>query len=624
MLKKTSIKVKILGVIALLAVVASVGLLHMSKEFWKTDVAYRQFISQEAMASLQTARASGVTVMAVLQVARASTLSPNTSQMLEASQTFDKYVGAAQQRLADVADLVPSRRSDAENIRDRLTRLKMLGHGAFAALNSGDERGAGEYVDKVYEFLDEVAPLFAANNEAMTKGLIKGSNALSDSTTSTIGSNLAILAIGILAAIAMSLVVAQAGITSPLRRLREQMISLADGNAAEEVSGLDRRDEIGKMAASVAVFRMSLIDRRRLEQQAEIDRSASAKDRLEREQEKAFEAASLQKTVTTLGKALGSLAGGDLTPVIDHQFVPELDSVRRDFNSTVSKLNDTLHTVTANACAIAAGSEQIRCSANSLATRTEKQAASVEETAAALEQITRAVKDAARRAKEASDLVSRTREGAERSGEVVRNAVDAMHRIEQSSNEISNIIGVIDDIAFQTNLLALNAGVEAARAGDAGKGFAVVAQEVRELAQRSARAAKEIKSLINTSGAQVEVGVTLVGDAGKVLQVIVSEVEAINQHMNAIAEASREQAVGLQEISSAVHEIDQGTQQNAAMVEETTAASHNLAIEATSLSNLMSQFKLGEVVAQEASVPNGIRVPVANNGFSATALRRVV
>ena len=169
-----------------------------------------------------------------------------------------------------------------------------------------------------------------------------------------------------------------------------------------------------------------------------------------------------------------------------------------------------------------------------------------------------------------------------------------MAAIETSSREISNIIGVIDSIAFQTNLLALNAGVEAARAGDAGKGFAVVAQEVRELAQRSANAAQDIKSLITSSSEQVNSGVTLVGETGDALKQIVAEVQEINQHVVAIVEAAKEQSVGLGEINTAVNLMDQSAQENAAMVEQTSAASHNLASEASALNDLLSRFKFGD------------------------------
>ena len=225
--------------------------------------------------------------------------------------------------------------------------------------------------------------------------------------------------------------------------------------------------------------------------------------------------------VGTLAKALKGLSDGDLTQNLDKPFVPTMEKVRHDFNDAVEKLRLAMHSVGTNAEAIAAGSTEIRSAADDLSKRTEQQAASVEETAAALEQITTTVADSSRRAEEAGHLVAATRDNAERSGAVVRNAITAMGQIENSSREISNIIGVIDDIAFQTNLLALNAGVEAARAGDAGKGFAVVAQEVRELAQRSAKAAKEIKALINTSGEQVKSGVSLVGQTGKALEEIV-------------------------------------------------------------------------------------------------------
>ena len=295
--------------------------------------------------------------------------------------------------------------------------------------------------------------------------------------------------------------------------------------------------------------------------------------------------------IDQLGRGLKSLSSGDLLAELAKPFVPSMEAVREDFNHTVEKLREALLRVSRNAGAIAAGSAEIRQAADDLSRRTEQQAASVEETAAALEEITTNVADSSRRAEEAGKLVATTRANAERSGIVVRQAVDAMHGIKSSANEISNIIGVIDEIAFQTNLLALNAGVEAARAGEAGKGFAVVAQEVRELAQRSATAAKEIKALITSSGAQVNAGVDLVAQTGEALCEIVLQVQQINLNVDAIVEGAKEQATGLQQINGAVTTLDQGTQQNAAMVEQSTAASHSLAKEAELLFQLMAEFK---------------------------------
>lgn len=316
--------------------------------------------------------------------------------------------------------------------------------------------------------------------------------------------------------------------------------------------------------------------------------------------------------VNDIAKGLTALANGDLTATIDKPFIPSLEQIRVDFNAAMGKVKAAMENVSQNTVTIASGSSQIREASDHLAKRTEQQASAVEQTAAALEQITQTVADSSKRANEAGQLVARTKEGAEKSGSVVRNAIDAMGQIENSSKEISNIIGVIDDIAFQTNLLALNAGVEAARAGEAGKGFAVVAQEVRELAQRSAKAAKEIKVLINTSSDQVKTGVQLVGETGKALQQIVTEVQDINRNVVAIVEASREQATGLTEISKAVNAMDQHTQQNAAMVEESTAASHSLAQQAASLRELVSQFRIGQHSSHKVMEARPDASPVAS------------
>jgi len=386
-------------------------------------------------------------------------------------------------------------------------------------------------------------------------------------------------------------------IVRPIVGMTAAMDRLAGGDHNVEVPATGRQDEVGRMAQSVLVFKDAAIEKQQLAGETDRMRGEAERQRQVSDEQKAREEGEIRFAVEALAGGLAGLANGDVAARIHAPFAPQYDSLRKDFNNAVEKLQAALQSVGRNASAINAGASEIRSAADDLAHRTEQQAAAVEETAAALEEVTTTVRDSAKRAEDVGNLVERTRLGAEKSGEVVRRAVSAMQQIEKSSGEISNIIGVIDDIAFQTNLLALNAGVEAARAGEAGKGFAVVAQEVRELAQRSANAAKEIKALINTSSEQVNSGVGLVGETGKALEAIVAEVQEINHHVGAIVTATREQSVGLQEINTAVNNMDQGTQQNAAMVEEQTAASHALAQEASALDDLLRQFKLGTQAA---------------------------
>jgi methyl-accepting chemotaxis protein len=297
--------------------------------------------------------------------------------------------------------------------------------------------------------------------------------------------------------------------------------------------------------------------------------------------------------VDALRKGLERLAEGDLTDRIADVFPENYDQLRADFNLAVDRLQEAMRGVVENADLIQGEASEISSAADDLSARTERQAATLEQTASALDQLTSSVKSAADGANHANELVETARENAEASGEVVREAVEAMGEIESSSQQISKITGVIDDIAFQTNLLALNAGVEAARAGEAGRGFAVVASEVRALAQRSSDAAREINALISASGTQVKRGVDLVDQAGAALKGIVDSVTEISRNVNEIAVSSREQSAGLAEINAAVNQLDQVTQQNAAMFEETTAASHALTREAETLTRTMSRFQTG-------------------------------
>jgi methyl-accepting chemotaxis protein len=380
-------------------------------------------------------------------------------------------------------------------------------------------------------------------------------------------------------------------VTSPVSRLKTAMNAIADDKHSVDIVDHDRRDEIGAMAKSLLVLRDSVRERalmrdRESEQQLQIEA-----ERRGNEANSRSVADRQDFAIRALGVGLERLAAGDLTVAID-DIGGDYAKLRSDFNTAVEALNGVIQAIAESTSIVNDSAGNISEATNNLSKRTEQQAAALEETAAALDQITATVKTASERAGEAREMVSETKTSTGRSGAIVRDAVAAMNRIEDSSNRIGQIISVIDEIAFQTNLLALNAGVEAARAGEAGRGFAVVAQEVRELAQRSANAAKEIKTLIGNSAREVEGGVTLVRSTGEALVEIEDLVNRVNSHVNSIATAAREQATGLHEINTSVNHMDQMTQQNAAMVEETTAASQTLAQESDQLRALLSNFRL--------------------------------
>ncbi|MGG7517190.1 HAMP domain-containing methyl-accepting chemotaxis protein [Allorhizobium undicola] len=404
---------------------------------------------------------------------------------------------------------------------------------------------------------------------------------------------MAIIGTAALAILAASIFVVLFGVIKPLRLMSGAMRDLAAGRLDIAIFGEGRRDEMGEMAASVAVFRDNGREKLRLEAEAAARRAEAERERQAREREAQRQADEIRQAVDTLADGLDNLALGNLTCRIETHFAPHLDKLRLDFNAAVGRLEETLSEVNRNAAAIAAGSSQMKSGADDLARRSERQAASLEESASALHEITTAVRSSTENARAASQLAAAVTDSAGRSANVVERAIASVQDIERSSGQISSIIGVIDEIAFQTNLLALNAGVEAARAGEAGKGFAVVAQEVRELAQRSANAAKEIKTLIQASGQQVRTGVELVSAAGQALEEIARQVMAVNEKVQTIVTTADEQANGLKEISDAVHVMDQDTQQNASMVEETNAASHSLASEAEKLFALIARFRLG-------------------------------
>ncbi len=404
------------------------------------------------------------------------------------------------------------------------------------------------------------------------------------------------------------------GIIHPLNRLVSVMGRISTGDFAASIDGFERQDEIGDMTRNVAIFKDSGIERVRLEEDAAANRAAAEADRARTEALRRQSEAEQSLVIKTLAENLVKLAKGDLTTRIEAEFTGGYRQLKSDFNAMVEQLETAIQRVGVCMHAIQSGTHEISAASDDLSRRTEQQAAGLEETAAALDEVTATVRKSADGASHARQVVATADGDAEKSSVVVREAVQAMDAIATSAQQISQIIGVIDEIAFQTNLLALNAGVEAARAGDAGRGFAVVASEVRALAQRSAEAAKEIKSLISASSTQVDNGVKLVSETGKSLERIMSQVTEINQIVGEIATGAKEQATGLAEVNTAINQMDQVTQQNAAMVEQSTAACHSLSQQAEQLSALLGQFRFAQ--AKDNQVVQRASNRFATPGFS--------
>jgi methyl-accepting chemotaxis protein len=426
-----------------------------------------------------------------------------------------------------------------------------------------------------------------------------------------------------------SALIGRRAIARPIVDITGCMTALASGDLARDIPFADKRDEIGQMARAVQVFRRNALEVRDLnardaalrQENADLQRrvadvvtSAAGGDfsaRIDWRYDDAdlarFAAgvddlvASVETGVAETNRVIAALAEGDLTAVMQGQFRGVFFELQRNVNATMARLRGMMGEVRSAIDMIEAGAGELRIASTDLARRTERQAAAIEETAAALEEITSGIGESTRRSADVAKMVATALESADQSSEVVRNAVSAMGRIENASDEITSIINVIDEIAFQTNLLALNAGVEAARAGEAGKGFAVVAQEVRELAQRSAAAANGIKDLIIRSRNEVDQGVGLVTRAGHALDAIRVQVVDINGQVGAIAASAGAQAAGLTQVNAAIGDMDQSTQKNAAMVEETAAATSRLADEAVVLIQLLARFKTADASRAQVS-----------------------
>ncbi|MUZ65378.1 methyl-accepting chemotaxis protein [Agrobacterium vitis] len=380
-------------------------------------------------------------------------------------------------------------------------------------------------------------------------------------------------------------------ITRPLNNIRLALDAVADENVEVAIPHTDMSNEIGTMAKATQALQEKVRERHFLQEREQQQQEVLENERRTNVEMQQSEADAQAHAVSVIGVAMEALAEGDLTIRCDDLGV-RYETLRQDFNSAVTNLETAMAEVNAKGIDIGGSKEEIRRASSELSQRTERQAANLEETSAALDELTVAVRHTAEGAHEAAQRVGSASAEATRSDGIVAQAITAMDGIENSAAEISKIIGVIDEIAFQTNLLALNAGVEAARAGESGKGFAVVAQEVRELAQRSAAAAREIKSQISKSSGQVQIGVRLVSDAGEALKRISSQVKSASEIVGSIALSASEQDSTLRSISSSLNQLDAATQRNAAMAEETTASAEALSVDTDDLLTLINRFRV--------------------------------
>jgi methyl-accepting chemotaxis protein len=548
------------------------------------------------------------------------------------AETDQASISASEKELRDVFNetekfveqataYYPERKADFESLKADLSDVRATTPNIVSAASAGSDEAGLKLVS------DTFAPMrlkFDANATKLydwAKAELRRKNDIaSEITDTTIMTSYVVLVVGAILAIVLGILMSVTQVVRPVRRLTDTMAELAKDKLETNIPFTDLPNEIGSMARAVEVFKQNAVKVRELNTQeaalqaksadlqtsiATIVSAAVAGDFAQRitkdydsPELNRFAAsvnelvASVDRGIAETRRVVSALAEGDMTEKMRGDFQGAFGELQQNVNATMSNLGSVLGEVRSAIDTINAGSGEMRIASGDLSRRTEQQAASLEETSSALEEITAAVKNSTERALEASHMVDEARRSTEQSSIVVKDAVSAMGRIEQASGEINQIINVIDEIAFQTNLLALNAGVEAARAGEAGKGFAVVAQEVRELAQRSAAAAKDIKSLISRSGEEVHAGVKLVTETGKALGLIQGHVVKINEHVHSIATATKEQSTGLHEVSTAVNQMDQVTQQNAAMVEESTAATSRLADEAVNLTRLITRFKL--------------------------------
>jgi methyl-accepting chemotaxis protein len=511
---------------------------------------------------------------------------------------FNKRIGEFEARLKDVE-------LDAA-IKSELTNLLATYRQSFMAFMAQADT-LKEEADDLATIYDRLKPVLTAVKEAADQRYTEAAEAATRSR--------------LIVLVTIALIIAAAGvlaayfgrrISKPLLRLVSTMDELIGGRLDAEVPETGRRDEIGRMANALLVFRDAAVEKTRLERdteeqrrQAEEQRAASAAAQERLAEERARAAAEQEQVVGALAEGLKNLAAGDLTYRLEDGFTEATEQIKLDFNAAMERLDHTVRTIADAARDVSGAAREISSGTDDLSRRTEEQATSLEVTSSSMEEISATVKRNADNATEANQFAAGSCKVAQKNGEAVSLAVAAMSRIKESSGKIADIIGIIDEIARQTNLLALNAAVEAARAGDAGRGFAVVASEVRSLAQRSAQAAKDINALIGASSGQVQEGVALVNRAGASLSEIVSSINKVAAIVSDIASASGEQSTGIGQVNQTLAQMDEMTQQNSALVEQSAAAAKALEQQANAMRTQIGFFRITGGDDDEALSENG-------------------
>ncbi|MDR6872791.1 methyl-accepting chemotaxis protein [Bosea sp. BE125] len=597
-LNNIKIGTKFVSAIILMGLIGLSACLYAGQQMKQVDTDYSTMLDTRPKAILASARASRTANDLIAQTYKVIAYPAGAPGIAEAKAQGETSYKNTLAYLTEAATILPDMKERFESFATQVRGLKASVDQAIQFGEQDKNTDALAVMSTLDGKLRGLVSEIVAFNGALIKDLDAKSNALTATTehtaTVTLVASIAGLLLGLVGAILMS----SRTITRPLDRLKLAMSELAAGNFDTAVEGDARKDEVGAMAKTVLVFKQNGLEMRRLEEETVQSRTASETQRQQIERDRAANAreqerlaAEQREVMELLAGGLDMLSKGDLTCRIDSDVAAAYEKLRDDFNTAVARLSETVSTIQATSTDVGNSAREINMGADDLSKRTEEQASSLEETAATTEELAASVKASAHSSKQAVALAEQAMTVAEKGGAIVTDAVEAMARIELASKKISDITSVIDEIAFQTNLLALNAAVEAARAGDAGKGFAVVASEVRTLAQRSGDAAKDITALIGESGREVEQGVALVRSAGEALNQIVEASRKVSATVTDISAASAEQANGIDEMSQTVAHMDEMTQQNAALAEESAASATSLLSQIQRLNGLVATFR---------------------------------